>query len=106
MSTDFLLAALGASAVTIALRVSPILLLSRLTLPSWLSQWLRFVPLAIMTALVVISILTAPVLSPGGWNISALAAGVCVVVGILSRSLLATVLIGVIVFIALQATLP
>ena len=54
MSTPALwLAILGAGAVTFALRLSFIVLLSRVEMPAYLVRALRFVPAAVLTAVVI-----------------------------------------------------
>jgi branched-subunit amino acid transport protein len=54
MSTPALwLAILGAGAVTFALRLSFIVLLGRVEMPAYLAKALRFVPAAVLTAVVI-----------------------------------------------------
>ncbi len=52
-TTTFWLAILGAGAVTFALRVSLIALLGRLEVPPFLERALRYVPAAVLTAVVI-----------------------------------------------------
>ncbi|MGH3149019.1 MAG: AzlD domain-containing protein [Rubrobacter sp.] len=47
------LAILGAGAVSFALRLSFIALLGRIAMPSWLGRVLRYVPAAVLTAVVI-----------------------------------------------------
>lgn len=48
---DVLAVILGGALVTVLPRVLPLVVLARLELPTWLRQWLGYVPIAIMAAL-------------------------------------------------------
>jgi branched-subunit amino acid transport protein len=91
---DFLELVLACALVTALPRVLPLAVLSRVALPGWLLAWLRYVPIAVLAALVAIEIVL-----PGGklqWDGAPLAAiGVAFGVAAVSRNLLATVLSGV-----------
>jgi branched-subunit amino acid transport protein len=50
---------LGMGVVTYLPRWLPLLILSRRPLPSWLVEWLDFIPAAILSALILPAILTA-----------------------------------------------
>ena len=52
-SMTMALASLGMGLITCALRLSPFLLPERVTLPPWLLRSLRYVPAAVLTAIVV-----------------------------------------------------
>lgn len=88
-----ILAGLG----TWLIRVIPFLLVKAATLPRWLLQFLSFVPVAILTAIFVESLLTY---HAGHWpsvNWANLFASVpTVLAAIISKSLLITVIVGVI----------
>ena len=92
---EFLSLVLACALVTAVPRVLPLVLLSRLALPAWLLDWLRFVPVAVLAALTAIEVLV-----PGG---KALALHVPSLAGVAAafavagwtRSLLATVASGV-----------
>ena len=58
-----LLMILGMALVTYLTR-GPALILLRGDLPSWLTRWLQFVPIAVFTALVVPSFVTVPLVAP------------------------------------------
>jgi branched-subunit amino acid transport protein len=58
---EFLSLVLACALVTAVPRVLPLVLLSRFSLPQWLLDWLRFVPVAVLAALTAIE-----VLMPGG----------------------------------------
>jgi len=90
---QILLMIIGASAVTWLPRVLPLAVLSRITLPDWAMRWLRHVPVAVMAALVGQELF----LSGGklGAHGDLAAALLAFAAAVLTRSLLATVLVGV-----------
>ncbi|HHV61230.1 MAG TPA: AzlD domain-containing protein [Firmicutes bacterium] len=57
----FALMLVGMFAVTYASRVLPLMILSKLKMPEWLLNWLGFVPVAVLAAL-----LAPAILMPGG----------------------------------------
>ena len=59
MKIDYLILVLGMGIVTYVPRWFPIFFLSRRQLPGWLVEWLDFVPVAILSALVLPSLVTA-----------------------------------------------
>jgi branched-subunit amino acid transport protein len=87
---EFLGLILACALVTAVPRVLPLVVLSRFQLPAWLLDWLRFVPIAILAALLSLelSLATAPL------------AGVATALAVaaLTRSILGTVLAGVAVY--------
>ena len=96
---------LGAGVVTLIPRVLPMLALRRMSLPSWLADWLRYVPVAVMAAL-----LAQQALLPGGAslalppdNLHVLAIVPTLVVAVRTRSLIATVLTGMAAMALLRA---
>ncbi|GEO81175.1 AzlD domain-containing protein [Pararhodospirillum oryzae] len=95
MASSFLLSLLGCAVVTVLVRVAPVLLLSHLAFPAGVRAWLTYVPAAVMAAILAGEFLHHPALSPAGWSVSLLAAGVSLGVGLLTRSLFLTVLAGV-----------
>ena len=87
---------LACAAVTAVPRVLPLVLLSKIELPRWLVAWLTFVPVAVLAALLAIEVLMVggkPALSTA--NPSLLAILAALAVAGLTRSLIATVLVGV-----------
>ena len=48
---EILTIVLGSALVTVVPRVLPLVVLSRLDLPEWLRQWLAFIPVAVLAAL-------------------------------------------------------
>jgi len=93
---EFLGLVLACALVTALPRVLPLVVLSRFQLPAWLLDWLRFVPIAILGAL-----LALEVLFPGGVrnfspaNPALPAVAAALAVAALTRSILGTVLAGV-----------
>ncbi len=92
-----LLVILGSAIVTFIPRVLPLAVLSRITLPGWAMRWLSYVPVAVMAALV-----GQELLMPNGKlagipnNPGLLAALPTFAVAIFTRSLLGTVITGII----------
>ncbi len=86
------------------LKVVPFLLVKAVALPKWLLQFLSFVPVAILTAIFVESLLVA---HPGQWPSvnweNAVASLPAVVTAILTKSLLAVVVVGVLAMAGLRA---
>jgi|GEM_PF-3390364 len=94
-----------ATVVTIALRATPIILLSRFAVPSLLREWLTNIPAAIMAAIIAAELTHKPELTPSGMSVSLLAAFSSAAVGLISRSLFLTVVTGVLAFLAIRAML-
>jgi branched-subunit amino acid transport protein len=84
---EFLALVLACAAVTAVPRVLPLLVLSRLQLPQWLADWLRYVPVAVLAALLALETFSSGM---AGLLAVAIALGVAAA----SRSLLGTVLAG------------
>lgn len=101
MERNILLAILASAAVTALMRVVPVLLLSRFRMPPALQQWLSFIPAAIMAAIITAELLGKPALTSSGISVSLLAAA-ATLVGIISRSLFATVIAGMVAFTGLS----
>jgi branched-subunit amino acid transport protein len=87
---------LACALVTAIPRVLPLLALARLQLPGWLLEWLGYVPIAVLAALLAIEVLL-----PGGKpdfslaNPALLALVPAFAVAARSRSLIGTVIAGV-----------
>jgi branched-subunit amino acid transport protein len=96
---EFLGLVLACALVTAVPRVLPLVVLSRLQLPAWLLDWLRYVPIAILAAL-----LALEVFFPGGVRNFALSnpalPGVvaALAVAALTRSILGAVAAGIAVY--------
>lgn len=98
-----LLIILGSAIVTIVPRVVPLVFLSQISLPDWAIRWLSYVPVAVMAALVGQELLLPNgKLSPIQNNIELFAAIPTFAVAILTRSLLVTVVAGIISMMVLR----
>jgi len=100
---EVLLIILGAALVTFLPRVLPLMLLSRLALPEWGVRWLSHVSIAVMAALVGQEVL----LHEGNWvslssNVELLAAIPTFLVALKTRSLLGTVVFGIVAIMLLR----
>lgn len=102
MERNILLAIIASAVVTALMRVVPVLLLSRFRMPPALQQWLSFIPAAIMAAIIASELLGKPAMTTSGISISLLAAAIATLVGIVSRSLFATVIAGMVAFTGLS----
>jgi branched-subunit amino acid transport protein len=96
---DFLALVLACAAVTAVPRVLPLVLLAKIELPRWLVAWLAYVPVAVLAALLAIEVLTVegkPAFS--AMNPALLAIVPALAVAAFTRSLIATVMVGVAAF--------
>jgi len=96
ISGEFVWMLIGVSLVTLIPRVLPMVLFSRMPMPEWLLAFLRYVPIALMTALLAQSVLT----EDEAWiplqdNLNLIALVPTLVAAVLTRSLLVTVLTGI-----------
>ncbi|MBE9915157.1 AzlD domain-containing protein [Paenibacillus donghaensis] len=101
-----LLAIMGASIVTLLPRVLPLVVLSRIQLPDWTMRWLNYVPVAVMAALIGQELFMVD----GKVDffkkyIEILAAIPTFATAILTRSLLGTVVVGILSIIVLRFVL-
>jgi branched-subunit amino acid transport protein len=85
---EFLALVLACALVTAVPRVLPLVALSRLQLPRWLADWLRYVPIGVLAALLAIELSSA-----GAAGVPAITAAFAVAAA--TRSLLGTVIAGV-----------
>ncbi|MDF2681445.1 MAG: branched-chain amino acid transporter [Brevibacillus sp.] len=100
---DVMLIILGAAIVTFLPRVLPLMLLSRIALPEWGVRWLSHVPISVMAALIGQELF----LHEGKWapfstNVELLAAIPTFLVAIKTRSLLGTVMTGILSIMLLR----
>ncbi|MCP8967610.1 AzlD domain-containing protein [Ectobacillus ponti] len=87
---------IGSALVTCIPRVLPLVFLSRVQLPDWGMRWLNYVPVAVMAALVGQELLMSDgELAHFGKNIELFAALPTFAVAIFTRSLLGTVVAGI-----------
>jgi branched chain amino acid efflux pump len=94
---------MGCALVTFIPRVLPLMLLSQMELPKWVIRWLKNVPVAVMAALLTQDLL----LSENEISISAnilklLAAIPAFAIAIFTKSLLGTVVVGIIFMMLLR----
>lgn len=98
-----LLIILGSAIVTFIPRVLPIALLSRIQIPEWGINWLKHVPVAVMAALLAQELF----LSENKFSITdnlleLIAAIPTFLIAIITRSLLGTVLVGILSLMILR----
>lgn len=103
VSWTILIIIIGCALVTFVPRVLPLMILSQLELPTWLIRWLKNVPVAVMAALLAQELL----LSNNQFSImdnglKILAAIPACIIAILTKSLLGTVMAGVITMMILR----
>lgn len=92
-----LLIIIGASIVTLIPRVIPLMVLSRINIPDWAMRWLSYVPVAVMAALVGEELLLVDGKFSSFQNhIELIAAVPTFLTAILTKSLLGTVLVGIV----------
>jgi branched-subunit amino acid transport protein len=95
ISQDFLFLCLGMGLVTYVPRWAPLFALSQRTLPRWLEEWLDLIPAAILSALILPSLVTVG--EPRQislWNIDLLVAVPVLLFALRTRSLGGTVVLG------------
>ncbi|MBT2290869.1 AzlD domain-containing protein [Paenibacillus albidus] len=93
----------GAALVTFVPRVLPLMLLSRINLPDWGMRWLNYVPIAVMSALIAEELFIQDgELSLLASNMEWIAALPTFWVAIRTRSLLGTVITGILSLMLLR----
>ncbi len=94
---DILLIIIGTGLVTLIPRILPLMLLSRIHLPDAFLTWLRFIPITVMTALLAQELfMKNNQLTFTGHPIELIAIIPTILIAIIFRSLLVTVIGGVI----------
>lgn len=98
-----LLIIFGGAIVTMLPRVLPLAVLSKVDLPDWVVNWLKHIPVAIMAALLAQELLI-PTEEFGYFygNLRLLAAIPTILVAIFTRSLLGTVIVGILSMMLLR----
>lgn len=97
---------LATAALNLMVRLTPIAVLSRLSLPRTLERWLSFIPVSVMASIVAVEVLhpggrwLAPLENPYLW-----AAVPTAVVYRFTRSFLGATIAGVLAFLALRQML-
>ncbi|MEN1990662.1 MULTISPECIES: AzlD domain-containing protein [Paenibacillus] len=94
---------MGAALLTFLPRVLPLMLFSRIPIPGWLLRWLEYVPVAVMAALIGQELfMSGNQLIPITQNAALWAALPTFAVAIWTRSLLGTVLVGIVAMMVLR----
>lgn len=95
-----------AGAVTFAIRLSFIALLDRLQMPPWFGRALRFVPVAVLSAIILPETATRNGVTDLSWrNPQMLAGALAVLVAWRTRNIMLTILAGILALLAAQALL-
>ncbi|WP_395538206.1 AzlD domain-containing protein [Lactiplantibacillus pentosus] len=103
MSSYILITILLCGLVTWLSRIVPFAIIKNLTVPHWLINFLSFVPVAIMTAIFVESLLVDHAGHWPGFNLPNIYASIpAVLAGVLTKSLLAVVITGIVAMAALR----
>lgn len=98
-----LLIILGTAMVTFIPRVLPLMVLTRFELPGWATRWLSYVPISVMAALVGQELfMNDGQISLQGNALEIFAAVPTFLVAIKTKSLLATVVVGIFSLMALR----
>lgn len=97
---------IGSALLTFIPRVLPLMLFSKILIPVWLLRWLEYVPVAVMASLIGQELLmSGNQLVPLTQNAALWAALTTFVVAIWTRSLLGTVLVGIVAMMILRYVL-
>jgi branched-subunit amino acid transport protein len=99
---EILIVILASGVVTLLPRVLPLMVLSRFQLPQAVADWLKHVPVAVMSALIAQSLFLADEKPVTGPTLEMAAALVSFWVAVKTRSLLGTVVAGVACTMALR----
>jgi len=103
MTNYILITILLAGLVTWLSRVVPFAIIKNLTVPRWLINFLSFVPVAIMTAIFIESLLIYHAGHWPGFNLENIYASIpAIIAGVITKSLLAVVITGVIAMAAIR----
>ncbi|WCN36201.1 AzlD domain-containing protein [Aneurinibacillus uraniidurans] len=98
-----LLIIIGSALVTFVPRVLPLMVLSRVQLPDWAMRWLHYIPIAVMASLVGQELfMSNGKLSPLTTNVELVAALPTFIVAGMTRSLLGTVVTGLVSIIIIR----
>lgn len=93
---------MGASLVTFLPRVLPLMVLSRFELPVWALRWLGHIPIAVMAALVGQELIGTGESFSIIHNVDLMAGILTFIIAVKTRSLLLTVLFGVLCALVLR----
>lgn len=95
INTYILLIIIGSAIVTFLPRVLPLVVLAKVSLPDWAMRWLYYVPIAVMAALIGQELLLIDGKFTLLHNEKLLAALPTFLIAIITRSLLMTVVVGI-----------
>jgi len=99
VSKEYLAVILGMGLVTFLPRWLPLVYLTRRSLPSWLVEWLDFIPAAILSAILLPALVTdSAARSIELWRPEFIVAIPTFVFAILTKSLGGTVIVGMVLF--------
>ncbi|MBT2287483.1 AzlD domain-containing protein [Paenibacillus polymyxa] len=94
---------MGSALLTFIPRVLPLMLFSKIQIPMWLLRWLEYVPVAVMAALIGQELFMSDnQLVPIAHNAALWASLPTIAVAIWTRSLLGTVLVGIVAMMILR----
>ncbi|MGO4733806.1 AzlD domain-containing protein [Paenibacillus sp. 2KB_22] len=94
---------MGSALLTFIPRVLPLMLFSKIQIPMWLLRWLEYVPVAVMAALIGQELFMSDnQLVPITHNAALWASLPTIAVAIWTRSLLGTVLVGIVAMMILR----
>lgn len=94
---------LGMSIVTYFPRALPIIVLSKIQTPQWFMRWLRYIPIAVLSALLVPQILISEDMVNISINNKNLIAAIpCFIIAYKTKNLFITVLTGIITMLLLN----
>ncbi|GED68561.1 branched-chain amino acid ABC transporter [Brevibacillus reuszeri] len=99
---DVFLIIIGSALVTFLPRVLPLMVLSRMELPEWGIRWLNYVPISVMAALVGQELFVKEGQLSLVNNVELLAAIPTVLIAMKTKSLLGTVVAGMVSIMALR----
>lgn len=103
INPTILIIIIGCALVTFIPRVLPLMLFSKIELPKWAVNWLKHIPVAVMAALLAQELLLSDnQFSLVDNKLELLAALPAFLVAILTRSLLVTVIIGLLAMMVLR----
>lgn len=102
MNADMTLTIIACAVVTVSMRALPLIFLSGINLPAILRDWLGFIPVAIMSSIVAMDLVGRWHISLAGGAIATVSVLASIIVGSLTRSLFATVCMGVVSYLALH----
>ncbi|RCL01150.1 MAG: Azaleucine resistance protein [Candidatus Tokpelaia sp. JSC085] len=101
-NSHILLAIAIAALVTAIIRAVPIFFLAQCNFPVILSNWLSFVPVSILSAIITAEIISNKETTSFGCSVAFLATLVSFTAGLLSRSLLFTVVASIFAYLFFQ----